>query len=365
MKQSVSSISQAVTRRSALSALASGSLITALWGQGAPDADLVTRYAGKKGPGAGKHVVLVSGDDEYRSEEALPQLGRILAERHGFRCTVLYAIDPADGLIKPDFQTNIPGLEALRDADLMVIATRFRALPDEQMRHLDAYLRSGKPILGMRTATHAFAFPKDSASPYKHWSWNDKDTWPGGFGKQVLGETWVSHHGHHAVQSTRAIAAPGKAKSPILRGCEDVWGPTDVYEVHLPADADVLMLGQVLEGMKPTDKPVVGTYTTRQGQREVSKTPNDPMMPVAWTRNYTASSGKTSRVFNTTMGAATDMVNEGMRRLLVNAAYWCVGLEKQIPKRADVRLVGDFEPTNFGFKKYVPGRWPKDFAWPR
>src|SRR3954467_8344669 len=81
---------------------------------------------GKQGPGKGKRVVLVSGDEEYRSEQAMPQLAKILAERHGFDCTVLFAIDPKDGTINPNVQTNIPGLEALDSADLMILMTRFR-----------------------------------------------------------------------------------------------------------------------------------------------------------------------------------------------------------------------------------------------
>ena len=89
-------------------------------------------YSGGSGPGAGKHVVLISGDEEYRSEEALPQLGKILATHHGFRCTVLFAIDPETGFIDPNVNDNIPGLANLDSADLMVIFTRFRALPDEQ-----------------------------------------------------------------------------------------------------------------------------------------------------------------------------------------------------------------------------------------
>src|SRR5579872_3293479 len=70
-------------------------------------------FPGGDGAGKGKHIVLVSGDDEYRSEEGLPQLAKILSKHHGFKCTVLFAIDPASGEIKPDFQENIPGLEAL------------------------------------------------------------------------------------------------------------------------------------------------------------------------------------------------------------------------------------------------------------
>ena len=112
-------------------------------------------YEGDAGPGKGKHIVLVSGDEEYRSEEALPQLGKILARHHGFKCTVLFAIDPETGTIDPT-ASNIPGLEALDSADLMVIFTRFRDLPDEQMKHIVDYLDAGKPVVGIRTATHAF-----------------------------------------------------------------------------------------------------------------------------------------------------------------------------------------------------------------
>src|SRR2546428_6925108 len=113
-------------------------------------------FDGYDGPGKGKHIVLVSGDEEYRSEEALPQLAKVLARQHGFKCTVLFAIDRKDGTINPTQNDNIPGLEALDTADLMIIFTRFRDLPDEQMKHIVDYLESGKPIIGMRTATHAF-----------------------------------------------------------------------------------------------------------------------------------------------------------------------------------------------------------------
>src|SRR5881397_3697315 len=101
------------------------------------------------GSGKGKQIVLVSGDEEYRSEETLPQLGKILAKHHGFTCTVLFAIDPKDGTINP-LLSNIPGLETLKTADLLIIFTRFRDLPDEQMEHLVDYIESGRPIIGLR-----------------------------------------------------------------------------------------------------------------------------------------------------------------------------------------------------------------------
>lgn len=306
-------------------------------------------FQGQKGPGQGKHIVLISGDEEYRSEEAMPQLGKILAVRHGFTCTVLFAVDP-DGTINPTNVSNIPGLEALKTADLMIIFTRFRNLPDDQMQHIVEYVESGRPIIGLRTATHAFNIPP--GRKYAKWSFNSKE-WDGGFGRQILGETWIAHHGHHGKESTRGVIAPGMEKHPVVRGCEDIWGPTDVYTVRLPlpGDSQPLVLGQVLAGMNPTDPPVTNQK-------------NNPMMPIAWIKTYQAPSGKTGRVFTTTIGAATDLASEGLRRLLVNAAYWCLGMEDRIPPRANVDIVGQYQPTGFGFGKHIRGVRPVDHKLP-
>jgi type 1 glutamine amidotransferase len=305
-------------------------------------------YEGEKGPGLGKQIVLISGDEEYRSEEALPQLGKILAHHHGFKCIVLYAIGK-DGTIDPTRVDNIPGLETLKTADLMIIATRFRDLPDDQMKHIVEYLEAGKPVIGMRTATHAFRLREHPT--FARYSFRAKD-WPGGFGKQVLGETWVSHHGHHGVECTRGVIAPGAKSHPILQGIEgkDIYGPTDVYTVNLPlpGDSKPLVLGQVLVGMDPNDPP------------ETEKGKNDPMMPVAWTKTYSVVPGKVGRVFTTTMGASQDLLSEGLRRLLVNASYWALGMEDQIPAKSNVALVGKYEPTPFGFGKHKPGVRPSD-----
>jgi type 1 glutamine amidotransferase len=306
-------------------------------------------YEGGDGPGKGKHIVLVSGDEEYRSEEALPQLAKILARRHGFKCTVLFAIDK-DGTINPTVTNNIPGLEALKTADLMVIATRFRDLPDEQMKHVADYVDAGKPIVGLRTATHAFRIKPGKT--YARYSFDSKE-WPGGFGKQLLGETWVSHHGKHGSQSTRGVVAPGQEGHAILRGIKDgdIWGPTDVYGLNLPlpGDSKPLVLGQVLEGMKPDDKPVAGKQNT-------------PMMPVAWTRTYTGASGTPGRVFTTTMGASQDLQSEGLRRLLVSACYWALGMEDRIPEKGTVDIVGEYRPRPFKFGGFEKGVRPADLA---
>lgn len=333
-------------RRSSIWTLSILGLVCALGGRAWAE-DPWVEYEGADGPGKGKHIVLIAGDEEYRSEEVMPLLGKILAVRHGFKCTVLFSINPEDGTIDPLNQTNIPGLEHLETADMMIIATRFRELPDGQMKYVDEFVNSGKPILGLRTATHAFAYTRNAASPYAKHHFRSTE-WPGGFGQQVLGDTWINHHGHHGQESTRGVVNEKFKDHPILRGVEDIWGPTDVYTIqNLPDSADVLAYGQVLEGMEPTAKPVAGEK-------------NDPMMPLAWTKGFTGASGKTSRVFCTTMGAAVDLKSEGLRRLLVNACYWCLGLEDKIPEEANVDYVGAYEPSFYGYGKFVKGVKPSD-----
>lgn len=131
----------------------------------APAAEGVV-YQGSGGPGRGKHIVFLAGDEEYRSEEGLPMLAQILAARHGFKCTVLFAINPADGTIDPLTLTNMPGMAALDAADLCVMGLRFRELPDAQMKHFVDYLNAGRPIIALRTSTHAFKYEVNKASPY-------------------------------------------------------------------------------------------------------------------------------------------------------------------------------------------------------
>jgi type 1 glutamine amidotransferase len=310
----------------------------------AADAFLVFEPHGKA---KGKDIVLISGDEEYRSEESLPQLAKILSTYHGFRCTVLFAIDKKDGTINPEQLDNIPGLEALDSADLLVIVTRFRDLPDEQMKHIVDYVESGKPIIGMRTATHAFQIK--SSPTFAKYTWNNPD---GGFGRVVLGETWIRHHGKHGKQSTLGVLNPKEPTHPVLTGIHDgqLWSKTDVYEAHLPlpGDSKVLVFGQVLSGMDPKDAPVPGAV-------------NDPMMPIAWVKSYTGSSGKTARIFTTTLGTSEDLLTEANRRLMVNACYWALGLERQIKAKANVGLVGEYHPTPFGFGTHMKGLMPAAF----
>jgi len=305
-----------------------------------PAAPLV--FQGMDGPGKGKHLVFIAGDHEYRSEETLPAMARLLAKHHGFKCTVLFDID-ADGHISAGDPSNIPGLEALASADLAVFFLRFQHLPAEQMKHIDEYLKRGGPVVGLRTATHAFSGTKE---PYAKYNYNAKE--PGyelGFGHQVLGQTWVGHYGRNHRQSTRITIAPDKKDHPILRGVKDVWVQVGGY-VGKPTDGEVLTLAQPLDGMTP-DSPA-----------DASK----PPQPSEWTRSYRSASGRVGRVFTTLYGTSEDITNEGYRRLLMNGIFWAAGLESAIKPDLNIAFVGPFKPNTYNAGAYARGVKPEMYA---
>lgn len=310
------------------------------------DSKLWITYEGKQGPGKGKNIVLISGDEEYRSEEALPMMAKILSQHHGFNCTVLFAIDSAR-TINPDVVNNIPGLHLLQTADLVIMSLRFRELPDSQMKYIDQYIHAGKPIVALRTSTHAFRYVKNKASMYAKYGIDSKvNGWEKGFGKTVLGETWVSHHGHHGVEGTRGIANSVWQNHPILKGVKDVYGASDVYTVgDLGKDVQILQYGISINGLTSSAVP---NY-------------EKSIMPIAWTKNYKTSSGKTCRIFATTMGAAVDLLSNGLRRMVVNASYWALNMEAKIDAESSVETIGAYNPTMFGFKNGVKGLRPIDF----
>ncbi len=303
-------------------------------------------YEGGAGAGEGKHIVLLTGDEEYRSEEALVQFAKILAFRHGFRTTVLFAINPKDGTINPNVNDSLPGAEALDSADAIVMGLRFRRYPDEVMKHIvDAYL-AGKPIVALRTSTHAFNYPADSESEYVKYSYNSEE-WPGGFGRQVLGETWAGHLGTNHEEATRGLPAPESQNHPMLRGVDKVFATSGAYKASPEHDSIILMRGQVLAGMKPDSPPE-------------SDGKNNPMQPVAWTRKHRNEAGNTNHVFCTTMGAGPDLLDESFRRLLVNGVFRVLGMD--IPAKSDARLVGDYQPTDYSFDGFRKGVKPSDLA---
>ncbi len=290
-------------------------------------------FPGAGGPGKGKHVVLLAGDEEYRSEEAMPMLAKILSTHHGFDTTVLFSHDP-DGTINPNNTATLGKPDALDTADVIVMSLRFRNWPDEAMRHFDAAMQRGVPVIGLRTSTHAFKL----AAPSTFQQYND-------FGKNTLGEKWVSHWGAHKSEATRAVIEAANFNHPLLHGVVDIFGDTDVYEANPPADATILLRGQVLAGMTPNSAPAAR-------EKSAGRPINDPMMPIAWTREVKTATGKSQKVLCTTMGAATDLASAGLRRLVVNGVFWSAGLE--VPASAEVATVGDFKPSNYstnGFKK--------------
>ena len=306
------------------------------------DGHTLTIPAGE-GPGEGKHIVLVSGDEEYRSEESCPMLAKILSVHHGFDTTVLFAINPETGVINPQIQTNIPGLEALQTADLVILDTRFRKLPDEQLKHFADYVKTGRPMIGIRTATHAFRCGTHRFGI----DWNN-------FGLNFLGERGVAHHGKHKVEGARGVIEAKYADHPVLRGVGEIFAPSDVYTVkHLDeSKAKVLVRAAITETMEP-DSP-----TLHDDPR------NQPLQAGIWLHEYTAPNGKRGTSLLTTMGASVDLESEGLRRVIVNAAFYLLDLE--VPEEANVDYVDPFEPTFFSFlpKTYWEERnlKPADFA---
>ena len=228
----------------------------------------------------------------------------------------------------------------------MVIFTRFRELPDDQMKYIDDYIRKGKPVIGLRTATHAFYYKKDLKNKYAKYSFNSKvKGWEDGFGRKVLGETWINHHGKHGSEGTRGLinGIVQDEKNPILNGVADIWGPTDVYTVReLSGDSRVLVYGQSTNGLSP----------------DSSVNLHKSIMPVAWINTYQGDNGETGRVFASTIGASIDFKSEDLRRLFINAAFWCVGLENKIPEKANVDVIGEYNPTMFGYDRFQKGISP-------
>jgi type 1 glutamine amidotransferase len=251
---------------------------------------------------AAQHVVFVTGDDEYRSEFSMPMIARILEAKHRMKTSVAYARPT------PKTNTNIEGLEALKTADLAVLFLRWRELPEPQLRMILDYVESGKPLVGLRTSTHAFRYPQGSP----HQRLND------GFGTEVWGQRWIRHHGAQSSTDVEAVA-----DHPILRGVEQKFHARSWLYVVDPLAGDCAPL---LTG------------------RSVNASPGKDWspQPVAWTKTY-----KGARVFFTTLGHPEDFKLEAMRRLLVNGILWALG--KEVPRSgAEVTIVGGYEPPASG-----------------
>ncbi|MCM8537532.1 MAG: ThuA domain-containing protein [Lentisphaeraceae bacterium] len=305
-------------------------------------------YEGTKGPGYGKHIVFLASDHEYRSEEACPALARILAKNFGFKCTVLFGLDE-NGYIK-NGSSYIPGMETLKTADLLFMSLRFQDWNVEQMEHFLTYLDKAKPVIGLRTSTHAFRI-KGKNSKYAKFDWQHKsdDEWNNGFGTYMFGIGWQGHHGANHSSSTRIDVIEEQKSHPILSGVEKPWAYCAGYMANTPADCNILAMAQPLKGIKydsPDDKKM-------------------HPVPAAWTRFYTTDAGKKGKVFCTTYGSSDCIVNECYRRMLINACFWALDLEGIIDSKSDIDFIGPFNPTfafSMHYKITYNGVKPLDMA---
>lgn len=299
-------------------------------------------YEGEVEAGKGKHLVFVASDHEYRAEETCSALARILAKHHGFKCTVLFGVNEAGEISAGE--SNIKNLEALKSADLMVIFTRFLDLPEEQMQHICDYIDRGGPVVGFRTSSHAFKIPKDSK--FARYSYNYKgEDYVGGFGQQVLGNTWEGHYGRNHVQGTRIQLIPEQKEHPILLGVKDgAFCYAGGYNGVIREGMTVIANSQPMVSMK------------KDAALDTKKKP----VACTWTREYTSKSGKKGRAFHSTQGASEDLLDENYRRMIVNGIFWAIGMEKDIKADANIAFVGAYQPSGFAMKGYVKGVKPED-----
>ena len=285
-----------------------------------------------------KHIVFISGEEEYRSEESLPMMAKILNRETGAKVSICYSVDSL-GFINPNISDNITGLERLKTADLMIVFARFRALPPERLKYIIDYVDSGKPIIGMRTSTHAFLYKNDSSL------FHFNNEWP----VKIFGQQWITHHGHFDDGKYPLTSVTlNQEAHPILRGVLPFDAYSWLYHVdgggwRLQGDCSILLTGKSLK-------------SSHQMEGNLSKYPLSN--PVAWTKTYIGNQGHTARVFFTTLGHAYDFKNTSMRKLLLNSILWALGYENQIPQNGvRSKPEGNYSPNNSGFgdkyKKYI------------
>jgi type 1 glutamine amidotransferase len=224
-------------------------------------------------------VVFISAESEYGAAESLPGFAHELVTKYGCYCEVLQGSAERGG---PE-RHEIAGMEALTKADLVVVFARRRAFPQEQMKYLHIYLGMGKPLIGLRTASHAF--DARGKGPKEHAEWPMFDS-------KVLGGNYHGHYGRGP--TTTVTPADGAGDHPILAG------------VHTPF-ISISSLYQVSPLTKSTSTLLVGTIPDKESE------------PVAWTNRY-----KKSRVFYTSLGHVDDFKNPQFRRLLINAVFWAM-----------------------------------------
>lgn len=229
------------------------------------------------------HIVFMIGEDEYRTEETLPKFAEDELKSKGYGITIIHA----DGGNKNDFRGIT---EALKKADLLFLSVRRRTPLKEQLDAVRAHLEAGKPLVGIRTASHAFALrPKDKLEDPKLAIWQE-------FDPEVLGGHYTGHYG--AGPKSVITAAPGAKNHPILSG---------VNVASLVGNASLYKVSPLVKEARPL---LIGTI------------PDQPAEPVAWTHLY---GPKRARVFYTSLGNVEDFGNGEFRKLLANAVRWALG----------------------------------------
>ncbi|MDC0295504.1 hypothetical protein OAL35_01465 [bacterium] len=302
-------------------------------------------YEGESGPGKGKHILFIASDHEYRGEETCPAIARILAKKYGFKCTILFG-QTDEGVIKPG-SSNIPGIEEIADADMLFLFLRFIKPDEGWMEHFEGYLKRGGPVIGLRTTTHAFNGIKGK---YSFFNYNHGgEEFVGGFGRQVLGETWnpslgAGHYGRNHTFATAMNTVPEQVAHPVMRGVESMHAMAGAYSARPMPGSVVLATNQVLASMEVGAEPLA----------------DKPPQPAAWVRTYSYQGGPEGRVFCSTQGASEDVLSEGVRRMIVNATMWCMGMENMIKPDLDVAFVGPYNPTTFSFKPSITDAKPSD-----
>ena len=228
------------------------------------------------------HIVFVIADDEYESEETLPAFARQNLGKK-FRCTFCYARDN-----NATNRNDVPGMEALYDADLLVLSMRRRALPVTQMDFLERYIRAGKPLVALRVSIVPFQVVPNQR-PDGNVIWRD-------FDQEVLG---CHYHGYNAEARNTGSdvwALPGPRQHPILAGLTKArfHSPMWIYRQNPLAPGTTVL------------------FEGRWSDQE-------PEEPVAWTTTYEG-----GRVFYTTLGHWDDFKNSKFNRLLKNAIQWAL-----------------------------------------
>ncbi|APQ19371.1 ThuA domain-containing protein [Maribacter hydrothermalis] len=288
------------------------------------------------------HIVFVTGEEEYRSEESFPMLAKLAKRELGAKVTVVYSVDSL-GIIDPNKTDHIAGLEALETADLMVVFMRFRNLPKNERDYITAYVESGKPIVGFRTSTHSFKYTNDSTLT------EFNEAWPA----KVFGQQWITHHGHFddgKYPVTNISIKDGHADNPILKGFSEFEAYSWLYHVDggdwkLQGDSEPFLMGHSTKSQHEID-----------GKLDEFSLDN----PVAWTKSYTGASGKKARVFFTTLGHPYDFKLPVVRKIAMNGIFWALEKEDSIPENGvNVTLDEPFEPNNSGFgQKYKTNQKP-------